>query len=242
MGKWTPEEITFLKENYDKLETKILASKLNRTIAVIHQKVSDEKLTNFMKTKFEIIPSPELSYLLGVRYGDAKFDKKGYSFGLEAKDRDFLEEFVKCIYKVTGKKIKIWRNKRKYFLSKLGSKKLFEFMMLPLKEHKLFIEKYPIDFIRGFFDSEGCIGIYKDKRKKNTYDRKLSMCCTNREIILFCQKLLKEMDITLHLYLRQEENRKKLYKLEIEKKDEIMHFWEKINPTIKRKREIFCKL
>jgi len=98
----------------------------------------------------DLVPSPELSYILGVRYGD--LNVRNYNAVLIVKDKDFAEEFARCSEVIM---------KRPYVVSGryrviVGSKALCDFLKLPLLEaHSYWIEEYPAEFLRGFFDSEG---------------------------------------------------------------------------------------
>ena len=102
-----------------------------------------------------LISSSELSYLIGVRYGDGFLDK--YSFKLEVKDKDFAEEFARCAGVVMNRKYEVKPTRNgKYFSVAVYSRVLREFLELSLLDHSEWVEPdYPADFIRGFMDSEG---------------------------------------------------------------------------------------
>lgn len=101
----------------------------------------------------DLTPSPELSYLLGVRYGDMGFGVRLVL--LKVKSRDFAEEFARCAGMVVGKEYEVKPTKEGYYKVQVNSIVLNEFLSLPLEDHHEWIKPFPADFLRGFFDSEG---------------------------------------------------------------------------------------
>jgi intein-encoded DNA endonuclease-like protein len=120
-------------------------------------------------------PSEELAYVIGVKVGDGYTYRRKHAIkyynhvwiGLKAKDREFVEEFGRCLAKVLGR-----RQIRPRFRDDVGkyvveaeSKTLYELLKKPvdLERLKKYIEhcdRCVAAFIRGFADSEGCV----DKR------------------------------------------------------------------------------
>jgi intein-encoded DNA endonuclease-like protein len=114
-------------------------------------------------------PSEELAYVIGVKVGDGytyrvRSVRKGYNdvmIGLEARDREFVEEFGRCLAIVLGRKpIKsiYTNNVAKYYVG-VGSKTLYELLKKPvgldrLKKYIERCERCVAAFIRGFADSE----------------------------------------------------------------------------------------
>lgn len=111
-------------------------------------------------------PSPELAYIIGVTFGDGStsFRKSGRSYKyrvrLKVVDREFAEEFKRCL-EVIGLKpsLRFERNRARCdrWCVEANSKMLYEFLKQP--KEKLFevAEKFPAEFLRGFFDSEDCV-------------------------------------------------------------------------------------
>ncbi|PIU21336.1 MAG: hypothetical protein COT15_02865 [Candidatus Diapherotrites archaeon CG08_land_8_20_14_0_20_34_12] len=124
---------------------------------------------------FNSIASPELSYVLGVMFGDGAitFNKKkqDYAIRLEAKDKDFVENFSTCVSKVLNKNRNylVCKTKREMYSVKGRSKQLYYFIK-SLKEDfellKKFVEPFPAEFIRGVLDSEGTISASPKKYLK----------------------------------------------------------------------------
>jgi len=111
-----------------------------------------------------LVFSPELSYVIGVRYGDASpyvyLLNQNYILELRATDYDFLEEFNRCISLALGKSelyaIYEVRGRDPHYKRMWGvtgySKRLIELLD---DGWEGVVEKYPCPFIRGLGDSEG---------------------------------------------------------------------------------------
>ncbi len=147
-------------------------------------------------------PSEELSYLLGVLKGDGCIykttnkgnrDKADYLIQLGVKDLDFAIAFNDTLEKIFFRKATI-------ITIKNGSGKLFrvalrvKFFYKWYKNQKFselckIVEEYPSGFIRGFFDSEGSIGI-ASRHKENLY-LSIRFANSNIQTLTFIKKLLK---------------------------------------------------
>ena len=121
---------------------------------------------------FKAEPSRELSYILGVMFGDGCISfnksKQDYQLKLESIDEEFAEKFSGPISKLLGKEknYPVWKTKRGMYSAQIRSKKMYPFIK-SVKENfeiaKPCIEEYPADFIRGLADSEGCTAISAGK-------------------------------------------------------------------------------
>ncbi len=114
-------------------------------------------------------PSEEFSYIIGVVIGDGYVRKirrvfKGYSgfnIGLEVKDREFAEEFAKCLTIVLGRRhIKPYLNSLGRYVVETESRTLYELLRKPADLNKLkpyleHCERCTAAFLSGFADSEG---------------------------------------------------------------------------------------
>ena len=120
------------------------------------------------RRKFEAIPSPYLGYVLGVLRGDGYVSKYqrargGYNYQicLYAKDRDFTEKFAKALKEI-GLNPFTFANKRGFHQAVANSADFYEwYKPLDLKQIRKLIEGYEEYFARGFYESEGHIGIHK---------------------------------------------------------------------------------
>ncbi|MEM2280338.1 MAG: LAGLIDADG family homing endonuclease [Nitrososphaerota archaeon] len=123
-------------------------------------------------------PSKELAYIIGVVAGDGyvrrrQRPRKSYHkvfIGLKVKDREFAEEFARCLGTVLGREPPKPANPRSSggrFVVELRCQALYQLLRKPLDMEKLkaFIEddiECKSAFLRGFFDSEGCVSKYTE--------------------------------------------------------------------------------
>jgi intein-encoded DNA endonuclease-like protein len=112
---------------------------------------------------FDSRPRPELAYVIGVEAGDGSlnFNRYNYRIRLKANDKEFVEEFNRCLSRILSTaRHKIWkaRGTGEYQLD-VSSFMLYHFLRRPLEELRPWIEhdlECVSAFLRGFFDSEGC--------------------------------------------------------------------------------------
>jgi len=117
-------------------------------------------------------PSEELAYVIGVKVGDGYTYRRKHAIkyynhvwiGLKAKDREFVEEFARCLAKVI-----VRRQIRSRFRDDVGkyvvevrSRTLYELLKKPvdldrLKKYIEHCERCIVAFLRGFADSEGSV-------------------------------------------------------------------------------------
>jgi intein-encoded DNA endonuclease-like protein len=145
-------------------------------------------------------PSVELAYVIGVVLGDGYIKKKsrvreGYNhviIRLEAKDKEFVEEFGRCLSVVLGRgPIKPYRlSSRIYDVVEVESKTLYEFLRKPvdldrLKKYIEHCDRCTAAFLRGFADSEG--SVYKKGQ--------IFITNTDLRLLTYVQELLKRFGI-----------------------------------------------
>lgn len=132
-------------------------------------------------------PSKCLSYVVGVLIGDGcacEYKKKGaqrHDLKLKVIDKDFADEFSRCMTSIMGKvnSYAVWSNKRdKFWQTAVCSTELYYYYIN--KEYLPCIEQYPADFIKGFFDSEGSI----NSSKHGNWNRVWKINCSNTNIDL----------------------------------------------------------
>jgi intein-encoded DNA endonuclease-like protein len=116
----------------------------------------------------------------------------------------------------------------------VSSKSLFQFLKEKnLSLFKPIIERYPCLFIRGFADAEGCA--YIDSHKKYRYVG-IKLYNGNLELLEFIKDLLLKLGIdstlqTMHL----KPPRKVYYSININRRESVRRFADKIGFTIQRK-------
>jgi len=126
---------------------------------------------------FDPKPTPELAYVIGVETGDAFLNEKRnnyqYRIRLRAVDVEFVEAFNLAVARVLGcPPHKLWKGKHiRETEVEFGSYLLYKFLSQPLDELKPYIEhsaECVAAFLRGFFDSEGCIDTNRNLSASNS--------------------------------------------------------------------------
>jgi intein-encoded DNA endonuclease-like protein len=133
-------------------------------------------------------PCEELAYVVGVKIGDGYATRrrrtvKSYNrvrIGLKVKDREFAEEFGRCLVEVLGRRpIKPrYRNDVGKYVVEVYSQTLYELLKKPvelerLKKYIEHCERCVAAFIRGFADSEGYIRIHNTDYRLLEYVKEL---------------------------------------------------------------------
>lgn len=207
-------------------------------------------------TNKHIIPKSSLrlnedkAYILGVLCGDGclhKTKKDSYQIILQAIDKDFVKEFSRCLYSVYKIKSKIYKIKVKIpkwndkYQARICAKEAY---LDILNYHKSFkqeswripksIEYAPLkiqaQFLKGFFDSEGCV----DKRSRRVSANSINL--KGLEEIGF---LMKNFGIRFKIESRKDKrpNTHIKYNLKIQDKKSLERFNKNISFVINRKKE-----
>jgi len=135
----------------------------------------------------DLSPSSELAYLIGVKMGDASqsLNKKySHKIKLMAMDKDFVEEFSRCLSIVLRRSVPPvrWIVYRQLWYTEASSVFLRHFLMQSLKLLRTTIEdsnKCSSAFLRGFFDSEASMS-----------GRSLVISNTDFDLLLYVRHLL----------------------------------------------------
>jgi intein-encoded DNA endonuclease-like protein len=203
------------------------------------------------------LPSNELAYIIGVLNGDGSLNLRAFRpnrFALITIDYDFLLNVKKNLekwsglitkeYKYSNKKywsykqgfhyelnlnsVKAIKFLRKYYIS-INQQKAMKNIKKLLKNNR----QLQIEFIKGFFDSEGSIRI----------NGRIAIDNSKKEIITYISYLLKKLKINSKInYSEQNKKHKNVkyiikdYRLWIQKKEDIKKFCNLINSSIKRKQ------
>jgi len=204
-------------------------------------------------------PSPELAYVIGVIFGDGSvsFKKRDYKYRIRLKvvDREFAEEFKRCLEALGLKpSLRLERDRTRCdrWCVEANSRILYEFLTQPKERLFEVAKEYPAEFLRGFFDSEGTVYINpKDPRiarvRASNYDL---------ELLEFMKALLLDLGIYSTIYITKKKGdrsnirgkiyryRKDFYTIDISRKDSVKKFAINVGFTIKRKQnelETFLK-
>jgi len=213
-------------------------------------------------------PTYHLGYVLGVIYGDGScYFKKGKwcVIRLNAADREFVEHFAQNLVKVLNRKKplpimkyeveKYHKKPRKpQYTVSVRSNGLGKFInTLTLNDVKRLTnnEDFKKGFLRGFFDSDGCMSLAKvGSRNTRKADKwlKVSFCNTNKELLELIFEMLKTMGIEIigdkiyEMNMKNRWNKKPLYRLLLrENKENIKSFMQKVGCTIARKKKNYLE-
>lgn len=190
-----------------------------------------------IKPKLEL--TPNLAYIVGVVLGDGNIS--GNRVTLAVTDEIFALSFKNALEKIGlhphsfVKKISVknpnWKDqyviraKSKLFCNWVQSLTFTEIHRLP---DELFI-----NFVRGFYESEGCFTL-------NGYFPyfALKMTNTNKELLAIIWDRLKRMGFSFKWHVDMDKGKpssKDAYEIRLFKKDHVKGFFEAVNPCIKNK-------
>jgi len=176
-----------------------------------------------------LFPSPSLSYVLGVLSGDGFIQKSGYRIALCCREKCFAESFRIALEKIGLHPSKIYRDSRGYFRVQAFSKIFCDwYFKLDYSEIRKIVSKYPLEYIRGFYESEGSI---RRKPLRHTYE--LRMTNTNFDTISTIAHFLDELGLAYHINKRTRKtmNGKTVYDITLY--HDVPRFLELIKPCIK---------
>jgi intein-encoded DNA endonuclease-like protein len=155
-------------EIYRRYGVRISESSISEWLRGIHNPYNGRRIPSLELLK----PSEELAYVIGVKVGDGYAYRrrrtiKGYNpvwIGLKAKDKEFVEEFARCLAKVLGRRQirPRFRDDVGKYVVEVKSKTLYELLKKPvdldrLKKYIEHCERCVAAFLRGFADSEGSV-------------------------------------------------------------------------------------
>ena len=197
----------------------------------------------------DLSPSPELSYVIGVIKGDGSLyhdGKKSYLVRLAVTDYDFALEFSNCLNKVLNKQYSPHNrpprkiNWKETWNVRARSRLLYEFLSQSLVELNDIVKCYPEQFIRGIFDSEGCVSMHPNSHG-GKYHPEVFISNTDMELLEYTCSLLTSCGIKCSDNLRggrvRRVERKPCYSLFLRSQVDIEAFCYKIGFSIKRKQD-----
>uniref|UniRef100_A0A7C4XTN8 DOD-type homing endonuclease domain-containing protein n=1 Tax=Caldisericum exile TaxID=693075 RepID=A0A7C4XTN8_9BACT len=192
------------------------------------------------KLKIDLKPSNNLAYILGVLLGDGWVIRQDYSMGLGVTKKEFAESFANAL-RAIGLNPNVYKQDKKLFqkvspnandiwMVRGRSKQFYEWYKgLNLEKIKEVIKGYEVDFIRGFYESEGSCRLSGKRSEVAVHN-------TDRDLIIFISGLLTGLGFHYSITKtdRRNSNWKDLYHLNIlGQKEEKFKFLKTINPVIK---------
>ncbi len=260
--------LSLLRPNINRLykggkSARQVGKELNISHARVLQLLKKENVSRRSVTK--IIPNknykkliPERAYILGVMCGDGcifsgmahkgKWDYKLYIIHLSVKDKDFVDEFMRCIRKVYGIVPSLYyrdRNKlnnkwSNIWVAKISRKKVYD----DLSHYKLGTNDWEIpkeiktsgdlniigSFLKGFYDSEG--SVLKGPRSFN-----IVVHSNNLRGLLEIKYLLKKIGIDSCKMMKDKRpNRNPTFFFAILKRKNLEIFLNEVGFSIQRKQ------
>jgi intein-encoded DNA endonuclease-like protein len=159
-----------IEEIYRRYGVRLSKSHISYWLRGVHSPYNGRRIPSLELLK----PPEELAYVIGVVLGDGypkmkRRVRKGYNdviIRLEAKDKEFVEEFARCHAKVLGRRQirPRFRDDVGKYVVEVRSRKLYELLKKPvdldrLKKYVEHCERCVAAFLRGFADSEGSVNI-----------------------------------------------------------------------------------
>lgn len=144
---------------------------------------------------FNQIDNEDKAYWLGVLFADGSISKKASNSGqifLSSKDKHWVKMFLDSIASTNTLNIEYHKKFKKYiYKAQITSKQMFnDLSEKGCVENKTKIIIFPEittslehHFIRGFFDGDGTVGVYKNTNKTNWKILKSGFCCACEEFI-----------------------------------------------------------
>lgn len=216
------------------------SEKTKKQMSKVHTKIPTKKL----------ILDENLGYILGTIMGDGNISKNN-QINLGVKDKDFALVFKKTLEEWSGMKISFhfYEKYNDIYKVELGSKYVSKFLKnFDINKIKTSSKKCKKMFLRGMYDSEGCVSFYK---YTNGVIRAISITNNNKQLLQLCKNLLTDLDIESN-NIRIESKKgdkhgygyykKNHYGFTINKKENFIKFKDLVSFSIKRKRNILIKI
>lgn len=184
--------------------------------------------------------STSLCYVLAALLGDGYLYKQksgAYSINLRVKDKKFVESFRENLIEIGLKPSKAYyeRAANAWRVTAYCAPFYRWYKSLKVVDIRKIAEEYPVSFLRGFYEAEGCYGFYEGIRRKQYI---LSICNTNKKLLMLVSELLSSSGFLVgrgkSRYQTKNAMRRVLYIVTIKGgKKEIHRFFVLINPCIK---------
>lgn len=185
--------------------------------------------------------SPEMAYVLGFIYADGNMSRDAYKIRIDSKDIQILED-IRVAMDSTHPVFK-QKNKNGYWYELMVSNKalygdLRKLGVFPNKSLTMRLPEIPSeymkDFIRGYFDGDGCI--YEVKRKRPTPGLEIDFATGSKD---FAIKIINVLNENVHVSIRLTNPRKNYYRIRgwNQASEAIFDYMYSENPTLYLKRK-----
>jgi intein-encoded DNA endonuclease-like protein len=201
------EEVRRLKEANHELGVKELKLELSKRFEIIPSRptltrwLAGESSPTSSMNVFVPTPSPALSFFVAAWLGDGWGDKAdgGKRLRLQVRSKDFAEEFAAAATEILRKADHPYRARQlekedgTWFLVKVTSLQLFDFVDRPFTELAPILEAQPIGFLRGFLTAEGNPSVSVQKMTPNKLAVTICVSNTDAEYIRFARTQFEKL-------------------------------------------------
>lgn len=200
------DEVSRLKESNANLNVPMLRHMLSARFPRIPHRmtlsrwIAGETCPSTSMNTFRPEPSEELSFFLGAWLGDGWADEAdgGKRLLLKVRSREFAEEFARCATRILNKaktyKIReISEETRRWYLVRVTSMLLYDFVKQPVPKLKPFILPCSASFLRGFFTAEGCPCVSIENTNRPFLDAGLVVANSDYRLLEFARDLLSNL-------------------------------------------------
>jgi intein-encoded DNA endonuclease-like protein len=156
------------------------------------------KMSISHRRKFVFRPIPASAYVLGVLLGDGyvcKSKPNDCIVGLAVKDRVFAEKFKTALKKIGLGPYDIYTDSKETHRVRARSAEFYEwYNSLDLKKISSLIEGFEDRFVRGLYESEGCINVHESESMRIHIGNK------NKQLLSMVQNIITSWGIPSGLY------------------------------------------
>jgi len=187
------DEVRRLKQTDPGIDTRTLRRELGTRFQVLPSRMTLQRWLNGVTSPttsmkgFDATPSDDLSFFLGAWIGDGWADESdgGKRLLLKVRSYDFAKEFADCAARILGKTDTYWVRRvvaknGKWYLVKVTSLLLYDFVNGPMDELERVIGFFPRGFIRGIYTAEGNPSVSIQSTKRPRLD--VGLCITNSDL------------------------------------------------------------
>ena len=150
--------------------------------------------------KVKIKWSPEFAYAIGLLTTDGNLSSDRRHIDLTSKDREQLENFLRCLRSDNKIGLKHSGLSKRYLRVQLGDVLFYKFLLtiglMPKKTmllHKILVPpRYFFDFLRGHFDGDGTFYSYWDPRWRSSFMFYTAFVSASKKHIIWLQNQIFE--------------------------------------------------
>jgi len=135
-------------------------------------------------------PCPALGYLVGVLVGD--YRRSRVSKGLRVKDREFAEHYARMYEEATGVRPEVRPDGSGFYCTYENAAWLKELWRGLWKVVAL---AYPTEFLRGLYDSEGCVSPEIDRKHTTLKSAEVTLTVGDEEVKELAKTLLTKLGL-----------------------------------------------